>query len=494
MTTIDRHRTYGNWQALRSAGIWGLGTIGTIVLIGTPCLAVLGFLASTWVGLGIAVFGGLALIPLAVRFRGRTIGELIFVRMAFLRGKRRREHVYVSGQLAEPYGRTQLPGLLARSELISTQDGFGQPAGIVVIPQTGHYTAVLRLDPEGAALVDSAQIDQWVAGYGAWLARLAHEPGFVAASVTVETAPDPGTRLATAVTSQRTHDAPKLANEVLDTIIDTYPAGSGWATAWATITYHSTGSRRRRGREAMIDHVASRLPGLVDGMRGTGAGAVRPMTADEIAETVRVAHDPAIATAVEQLRAAGQPTGITWDNAGPRASVATWDTYRHDSGVSRVWSMDEAPRGTVLSNVLEHLLATHPQIMRKRVTLLYRPHSPGEAARIVDRDVRTARFAQDASVRDMARNTVAIRAAEQAALEEAEGAGVTRFGMVVAVTMPSVEDLDDAATLIDGLEGTARLELRPMYHGQRVGFAVGLPTGVVLPEHALIPSTVREAL
>ncbi|WP_017972366.1 SCO6880 family protein [Actinopolyspora halophila] len=498
MTEADtrgpRYRTYGNWHRPRSPGLWGLGTLGTVLLVLTPVAMVLGFVIAIPLGITAGVLGLVLLAPAAITIRGRTVGELAMVRLAFWRSKSKKEHVYLSGSLAEPYGQHTLPGVLAQSELVATRDGMEQPAGVVIVPQTGHYTGVLKLDPEGASLVDTSQIDQWVAGYGHWLSQLAHEPGFAAASVTIETAPDPGTRLATAVQSQRSADAPQLAHEVLDTIVDTYPAGSAQVTAWATVTYRSTGSRRRADRDGMLDHVASRLPGLCDAMRGTGAGAVRPMTAAEIAETVHIAYDPGIATEVEQLRAAGQPTGITWSGAGPKADVAAWDCYRHDSGVSRVWSLDEAPRGTVLAGVLSQLLAPHPMLPRKRVTLTYRPYPPGEAARIVDRDVRAAHFNQQSGRGGQARDAVAIKAAEQAAQEEAEGAGLTRFSLYVAATVDSVADLPDADTIIDGLSGTARIQLRPVYNGQRPAFAVGLPTGIVLPEHTLIPSTVREAL
>lgn len=495
MTTAEtpRHRTYGNWSRPQSPGIWGLGTIGTALVILTPAAMVIGFLASIYLGLALGLLGLLALAPVALKIRGRTWGEVAMVRFAWWRAKSKREHLYLSGALAQPYGQHRLPGLLAQSELIATRDGFDRPAGIVVVPQTGHYTAVLKLDPEGASLVDQEQIDWWVAGYGMWLAQLAHEPGFEAAAVTIETAPDPGTRLATSVESQRSPQAPQLAHQVLDRILQTYPAGSAQVTAWVTLTYRSTGSRNKRGREAMINHVASRLPVLCDAMRGTGAGAVRPMTAHEITDTVKVAYDPAIATKVEQLRAAGQPTGITWKNAGPKAHVAAWDSYRHDSGVSRVYSMDVAPRGTVLASVLTQLLQPHPQIPRKRVTLTYRPHAPGEAARIVDRDVRNAYFNQEGA-RGTARDRLTIRAVEKSATEEAEGAGVTRFSLFVTVTVDSAADLEDADTLVDGLEGTARMELRPVFNGQAPAFAVCLPTGIVLPEHVLVPSTVREAL
>uniref|UniRef100_UPI003F492C80 SCO6880 family protein n=1 Tax=Amycolatopsis sp. CA-151526 TaxID=3239921 RepID=UPI003F492C80 len=491
--TSSRHRTYGNWRKPQAPGIFNLGTVGSIVLILTPAFAVVGALFSLLSAITIVLIGLVVLALTSYKIANRPIGELMFVRVSFWRSVARRENRYHSGMLAEPYGAHHLPGILGRSELIGTTDGFGQGTGIVVLPQTGHYTAVLKLDPEGASLVDREQIDQWVAGYGHWLAQLAHEPGFVAATVTIETAPDPGTRLATSVASRRSLDAPPLAQNVLDTIVNTYPAGSAQVTAWATVTYRSTGTRNRRDREAVVNHVASRLPGLADTLRGTGAGAVRPMTAQEIAEQVKVAFDPEIATRLEQARAAGEPTGISWNDAGPRAHVEAWDSYRHDSGISRVWSMEEAPRGTVLARVLESLIAPHPLIPRKRVTLIYRPHTPGEAARIVDRDVRTANFVQNTR-RGVAREQAAIRAAEQSATEEAEGAGVTRFSLLVAVTMNSAEDLDEADTIVDGLQGTARLQLRPVFAGQAAAFAATLPTGLILPEHATLPTSVREAL
>ena len=64
---------------------------------------------------------------------------------------------------------------------LSKEDG--QPFGMVILPQVGHYTVVLECGADGASLVDSDQIDTWVAHWGQWLAALSVEPGLVAASV-----------------------------------------------------------------------------------------------------------------------------------------------------------------------------------------------------------------------------------------------------------------------------------------------------------------------
>ena len=74
---------------------------------------------------------------------------------------------------------------------------------------------MLETEPDGAALVDQPQVDQWVAHYGQWLAALSQEPGLVACQVSVETAPDPGTRLRHAIRGRQDPNAPALARETL---------------------------------------------------------------------------------------------------------------------------------------------------------------------------------------------------------------------------------------------------------------------------------------
>lgn len=56
-TDTPRYRTYGNWTRPRSPGIYGLGTVGTVLLIAVPAAMVIGFLVSVGTGLSSACSG-----------------------------------------------------------------------------------------------------------------------------------------------------------------------------------------------------------------------------------------------------------------------------------------------------------------------------------------------------------------------------------------------------------------------------------------------------
>lgn len=486
--------TFGHWRRPASPGLFELGAGGTAVLLVGLVVAVLVSLVS-WVATLVAlVVLVVVLAPLAVRQGGRSGAQRLLARVAWWRGRRRRRHLYRSGVCGlVPGGTHRLPGLAAASELYEAHDAYERPFGIVAVPSTGHYSVVLRCEADGAALVDQEQVESWVASWGGWLAGLGHEPGLVAAAVTVETAPDPGTRLEAELARQLSPAAPAFAGEVLQEVLRTYPAGSAVVSTRVQLTYRAAAAGAGgRGVEQVAVELGSRVPGLAAGLASTGAGAATAMTAGEIAEAVRVGFDPAAGELLDRARDEVGTAGWNWADVGPAAAQETWNRYRHDSGVSLTWSMSEAPRGTVLSGVLTRLVAPHPDVARKRVTLLFRPHDPGTAATLVEADVRTARFL--AGGRARARGELSVLAAEQSAREEAAGAGLVRFGLLVTATVLAETDVRHAAAVVDNLAASARLQLRRVYGSQAASFAAGLPVGIVLPEHLRVPALVSEAL
>src|SRR4051794_1402562 len=343
-------RTYGNWRRPMSAGLGALGTIGTAaLLLGLIVVIVTMMLAGVLAALVIAVVGGLGLLSLSVRNRhGRTLLQGAATRAGWARAHASGAHLYRSGPLGQAgWGTFQLPGLAAASTLTEGRDSYDRPFALIRVPATGHFTVVFAADPDGASLVDDEQVDVWVAHWGQWLAALGDEPGVVAVSVTIETAPDSGTRLRREVEGHLDDGAPPVARAMLREVVETYPAGSATVKALVAITFSGAGRGLGRGRQAeeMSRDLAARIPWLGNTLHATGAGAARPVSAQQLCEAIRTAYDPAAARVFELARSRGEAAELRWGDVGPSAAQAGWGVYRHDGALSVSWAMTQAPRG-----------------------------------------------------------------------------------------------------------------------------------------------------
>lgn len=494
----DRPRTYGNWRRPLSPGLGNLGLVGTIlVFAGVLVLIVFMTFRLLIPALIWTLTVGIVLLSLMVKNQhGQTGLQRVAARVGWRRTKRRGSHLYRSGPLGQArWGTFQLPGLLAPTTLTEAQDSYGRPFAILAMPQVQHYSVALECEPDGASLVNPQQIDSWVAQWGHWIASLSHEMGVVAAAVTVETAPDTGARLRRAVTGRMVDEAPALATQMLNQAMLTYPQGSAAVRAWVTLTFNGrTQSGKKRQPDDMTRDLASRLPGLTQTLGATGAGSARPVTAQDLCEIVRVAYDPAAASIIDEAHSQGQVPDLDWSDVGPTATEATWDTYRHDGAWSRTWAMTSAPRGEVFSSVLTRLLAPHGDIDRKRVTIVYRPLDSARAARTVEADKRNADFRVGNSKKPSARALAEQKATDATRAEEARGAGLVDFGMLVTATVLERDRLPDARVAIENLAATARILLRPAHGSQDSAFAAALPLGLVLREHSTVPTVVKDAL
>lgn len=497
--TKSAPRTYGNWRRPTSPGILGLGSVGTGLLLMGLIIVVITVMVSDLLR-AVLVAGALGVALAAVLTRdahGRNLLSRGAARLGWWSARYRGSNLYRSGPLGRAlWGTYQLPGLAAPIRLSEHTDSYGRAFALLHTPATGSYSVVIGTEPDGAALVDQEQIDVWVADWGNWLANLGNEPGIEAASVTIETAPDTGTRLRREVETSTDPDAPAFARQVLQEVVGRYPVGSSTVKAFVAITFSAAprAGARKRGPEEMGRELSARLPGLTAGLQATGAGAARPLPAQELCEAIRVAYDPAAALLIDEAHALGQVPELSWTDVGPSAAQASWSGYRHDSAFSCTWSMTQAPRGTVQSGVLARLLAPHRDIARKRVTLLYRPIDAARAAAIVEADLRAAEFRATSTSKPAARDSLAVRAAAATAQEEASGAGLVQFGMLVTATVAEAAGQADARAAIDNLAATARLRLRPVYGSQDSAFAAALPLGLVLPKHIKVPSELRDRL
>ncbi|MEU6201549.1 SCO6880 family protein [Streptomyces sp. NPDC047061] len=488
--------TYGNWRRPRRPGLGPLGFVGTVAVFGGLVLTLVVSLISLIAALVVLVPLTLFLLPLTLRTQdGRNVYQLVAVRIGWFNRKAKGATTYVAGPLSRrPGGRFRPPGLLSQVTVLEGRDAYDQPFGVLRHRTRNLYTIVLGCEPDGGSLVDPDQVDTWVASWGHWLSRLSSEPGLRGAAVVVETAPDTGTRLAAEVLPRIRPDAPAAARAVMREVVERYPSASSEMNTYISLTYAMHSTQKRRTEDIIAD-LATRIPGLLQGLMRAGAGPAVPLSAERIAEVVRVAYDPAAAGDVLEARAGYGGTGLDWEDAGPSAALEKVDSYHHDSGVSRTWLLTLAPRGTVRSGVLRGLLQDAPSIRRKRVALLYRPIDPATSARIVEADRRAAQF-MAGSRRGLvqARAATEVRAAEQTAVEEATGAGLVEFSLMVTVTVDSESELDDANVTVRNLLAGARLLMRPADRMQAAAFSCTLPVGLLPWEHTLVPRELKEAL
>lgn len=225
-------RTYGNWRQPASAGIAGLGSLGTGIMMGGLVLTIITLTAA---GLGpalvVMLLVGVALLLLMTKDKhNQSALQRLSTRIGWQRAKMAKHNIYRSGPLGRtPWGKFQLPGLAAASQLSEFKDSYGRPFALLFYPSTRHFTVVINAEPDGASLVDEDQIDVWVAHWGQWLASLGHEPGIVAASVTVESAPDTGIRLRREVSNNMQDGTPAIARAMLTEVVQTYPEVPRWS-------------------------------------------------------------------------------------------------------------------------------------------------------------------------------------------------------------------------------------------------------------------------
>lgn len=493
-TTPPERRLYGNWVASASSGIAGTGTIGTIVLLGGAGLFMVVLLTAGWwpavfVGLlGVAVF-------VATTSTARHVARFVGFHAARASG----ETQWRSGVFSRQSAGTRLPGMLGRLELLEHADPFGTPFAVIRNPhgEAGVWTLVVRCVADGPWMQDQPQVDSWVASYAGFLAGLGQDNAVICAKAITDTAPDPGGKLAMTVEAGRAAQAPSVARQVIDQVVATYPAASSENVTYVEVTYDGRSLSRKGNEAAIMVELSRRVPGLRGRLEAAGGGAVSMVTKPELPALVRAAYDPASQRFIEQAALSGHRHVVEWAEAGPVASQEAWDHLLHDSGKSITWEMIEAPRSSVSERSLTGLLAPSPEFARKRVALIYRPHSPATAASVSESDVDTAVFnADQGRKRVTARARLRVAATERSRDEVASGAGMVRFSVLVTATVPSgpTGDIDQAAASIEGNASAVLMRLRRCYGSQAAGFAATLPVGFVPWLHTVVPDQIRELL
>lgn len=487
-------RTYAGYIDERRTYAFGLTPVafGALAAIVVLTLAVMFLAGSPFVALIIGGVGVLAWLPLVIRGpQGKSAYELALLGRQWGAQRSAGRHIYRAGSLSnQAGGRTRLPGIGAETEMWWALDVNGHRFGMMRMPSTHQYTVLLRCRIGGAAGNDQDVIDGFVGSWANFQTMLGQVTNIAAVAVTVETLPDTGERARANVESITDALAPADARAILLERLSAASKSGFRVHARVAITFDAATPAQRKDPMAAAEMIGAQLPVLYTQLGHTNVLAT-PMTDSEYAAVVRRAYDPAAEPDIERALALGEHV-CDWADAGPVTAEEDKTTYVHDSGVSRVWTMTRPPSGFPTERVLVGLLSPNSQIPRKRITLLLRPYAPGDAAKTVEGDFKSAVGAVNtARGIGSAAADIALQNAGAARVAEARGHGVVSVSMIVTATGESEDQLDtldpEMASLISG----ARITARPAYRYQAAAWLAGLGIGVLLPDHATIPKSLR---
>jgi len=480
-----RPRDYGGWRRSRRIGLWGLGAAGTFIMLIAAVMLILvaavDVKALVYVAPPVVVVGALGL----TRISGESLALKVTRRLRWWHASARGYTQYRASVVTEHPAGFTLPGVLAPATLLSAENGYGGRYGIVWDRRTGMLTPTLRVVPASTWLADRADADGWVANWGGWLASLGYVPMVRWVTVTIDTAPEPGSTLADAVARVIDPAAPATARQIMGQLVDAAPAAAADVDTRVSVTFDPKASPAapKNLTEAAAE-TGRAMIGLESSLAACGVAVIGRLAAPEIAGVIRTAFDPAargeVLRIAAQARAGNDPGMLEWADAGPVGAEELSDHYRHDSGISVTWAWHEAPRQNVTADVLARLICPGPY--PKRVSLQYRPFPAAAATRVLEAEVNAATFREHYRNRtgrdETARDAHDQARARQAAAEEAAGAGVCLISLFVTVTVTSIDDLPHATAWTEAAAESSKIRLRRMTYSQAAGFAATLPCGI----------------
>ncbi|WP_218588804.1 SCO6880 family protein [Pseudonocardia oceani] len=472
-------RLYGNWRPERGWGIGSMSTSATVAVFLAVLAPVLAISTVPRAALPLAGIGAVVIGAVVVRVGGVTAAEAVTRRFRFSRARAGGWTELSAGVLTDHPRAHDLPGVLAPLVPLDVDDGRGGRHALLWDRNSGTLTAVLRCSPIGLDLADPAQTDVWVASWGVFLADLGYQPLVQHVAVTVDTAPSGGTTMRDYVAAALDPRAPALSRTVLNELVAITPTTAAEVDARLTVAFDpNRANPRPMDLFAAVVDVGRWLPGIETGLGACGVAVLGRATTSWLTGRIRVAFDPAARSEVTRLD--DRAALLAWSEAGPVAALESWDTYRHDSGISVSWALREAPRQAVAPRVLASLLTPGPY--PRRVTWLYEPYPADQAAAKVEAEVTSGQIRRAWAARTRRDETQRERddrdRALQSAREEAEGAGVGRFTVYLTTTVTDPDDLPAAVADLEQRAGQAKLRLRRLRGAQAAGFAAALGVGI----------------
>ncbi|CAB0638040.1 hypothetical protein CIPA99_00675 [Corynebacterium diphtheriae] len=433
---------------------------------------------------GHAIMGLLVVLPITaivammvtVKIGNRSLAENIQIRYLASKARKARENEYVSGAHSRvPGGRRRLPGLLARTEIVTGVDTRGAEFAAIVDKPRREITVLLDCQLTGQLAITQAMRNDVTAEWARWLGSLSLAGDIEQAVVVVGSRPGTGQLVHKEVESIISDDAPAIAQIILHEAAEEISIGIPEDYCHIALTFKVTSEALKD--DAFLHQIGTRLPTLYSSLDWAGIQAA-PMVEAEVVARAHSFFNPAAEADFEELHIEGEDHNLGWKNAGPAVHRADRSAYHHDGCVSVTWEMKEAPRSTFEDRILTGLMAPHPRIDRKRVALVYRPYEAGSGATRVENEHRDAMVAANSSKKvTSAKAELRLEHTEAARRAQAKGAQLGRYSLFVTATMNDANDVDRVKHEVEHLAASSSVRLHVMKDQQDAAFIIASGLG-----------------
>lgn len=370
-----------------------------------------------------------------------------------------------------PAGTVSLPGDAARLR----QWVDHETSGVMIHdPHAATLTAIVGVEHPSFMLLDADEQTRRVSAWGRVLASTCRSGNVAAVQVLERTLPDSGKGLADWWTNHGTDDGGWAARTYAELIDRAGPTGERHAsTISLTISLRAAARPVRaaggglRGSAAVL---RQEITSLTAALRAADLTPTEMLGAGEVALAIRTAYDPAVGAALERHGSVGRDLAT----AGPVAVTESWGHLRADSGYHCVLWVSEWPRTLVYPGFLAPLLLA-PGV-RRTLSVTFTPVRADVAARDLRR--KKTEYLSDAAQRNRigqiedAAQTAEYGDVLQQEAELTAGHGVLRAVGLVAVTAPTLDELERAVAAVEQAAIQASCETRRLWGQQARAFTI----------------------
>ncbi|KKI16416.1 MULTISPECIES: SCO6880 family protein [unclassified Leucobacter] len=374
-----------------------------------------------------------------------------------------------------PAGTLALPGdLAALREWHDPETG----AAMIHDPHAQTLTVVLRVQHPAFVLLDPAEQQRRVTGWGRVLAAACRSGRIARIQVMERTLPDSGSGLAEWWRQHGTDDGSWAATTYRELIERAGPAGERHQTTISLALDLRAATRQIRsaggGMAGAAAVLRQEMQSLQTALRSAELAFAGWLTPGDVALILRTAYDPAAGPALERHGALGRHLAT----AGPVAVNEAWDRLRSDSAHHAVLWISEWPRAQTFPGFLAPLVLNGGVL--RSLSLHYLPVRADQAARDL-RKKKTEMIADAAQRRKIGQveDTQASAEFQDVLQQESEltgGHGILRVIGLVSVSAPTPGELDAAVAQIEQAAIQSSCETRRLVGQQAQAFtAAALP-------------------